>query len=250
MTQSSSDVRAWLHTPMGAGLRARERPLVAEALEQVFGLQLMQVGAWGAPELFLDHARTTRRMLVDALPGPGVAMRCDPSQLGLAAGSVDALLLPHTLELHEEPHDVLREAARVLAGEGRLIVLGFNPHGLWGARRVVSHGRFPAGVRRFISEGRLRDWLALLGFEMESSRRYGYQLPLHGSAAAGGRLEVLGARFWPRLSAGYLFVARKRVYTFTPARLAWSRKRAVVGGLVEPMTRSASLSANRDRSAA
>jgi SAM-dependent methyltransferase len=249
MTQSSPEIRAWLQTPLGVGLCAREEVLVAQSLEQVYGLQLMQVGAWGPPDIFLEHARTRRRMLVDPLPGPGVAMRCDPSQLGVAPGSVDALLLPHTLELHAEPHDVLREAARVLAGEGRIIVLGFNPHGLWGARRAVTRGRFPSGTRRFISEGRLRDWLALLGFEMESSQRYGYQLPLNRSAGPDGRFEALGARLWPHLSAGYLLVARKRVYTFTPARAAWTRKRAVVGGLVEPMTRT-SLSARRDRSAA
>src|SRR5262245_34818291 len=120
MTQESPEIRAWLQTPLGAGLCARERTLVAQSLEQVFGLQLIQVGAWGPPELFLEHARTTRHMLVDPLPGPGVALRCDPSQLGVGPGSVDVLLLPHTLELHEAPHEVLREAARVLAGEGRL----------------------------------------------------------------------------------------------------------------------------------
>jgi len=249
MTHAPREIRDWLQTPLGAALCESEQAVVADSLEQVVGLQLLQVGTWGAPESFLEHARTTRRMLVDSLPGPGVAMRCDPSQLGVAPGSVDALLLPHTLELHSQPHEVLREAARVLAGEGRLVVLGFNPHGLWGVRRAASRGRFPGGVQRFISEGRLRDWLALLGFEMELSRRYGYLLPFARTAGRDGRLEAFGARYWPRLSAGYLIVARKRVYTFTPAKLAWTRKRAVVGGLVEPMSRR-SVAANNDRSAA
>jgi SAM-dependent methyltransferase len=248
MTQQSREIRDWLQTPLGAALCKSEQAVVADALEQVLGLQLLQLGAWGAPESFLEHARTTRRMLVDPLPGPGVAMRCDPAQLGVAAGSVDALLLPHTLELHAQPHEVLREAARVLAGEGRLVVLGFNPHGLWGARRAASRGRFPGGTHRFIGEGRLGDWLALLGFEMEISRRYGYLLPFARTAGRDGRLEALGARYWPRLSAGYLIVARKRVYTFTPARPARTRQRAVVGGLVEPMSRS--IATNSDRSAA
>jgi hypothetical protein len=84
---------------------------------------------------------------------------------------------------------------------------------------------------------------------MELSRRYGYLLPFARTAGRDGRLEAFGARYWPRLSAGYLIVARKRVYTFTPAKLAWTRKRAVVGGLVEPMSRR-SVAANNDRSAA
>jgi SAM-dependent methyltransferase len=250
MREGREGIGAWLETPLGAALCERERTLVAQALDQALGLQLLQVGVWGTPQLFLEHARTTRRALVDALPGPGVAMRCNPAHLGLAQGSVDALLLPHTLELHQSPHEVLREAERVLAGEGRLLVLGFNPHGPWGARRVLSRGRFPSGVQRFISEGRLIDWLALLGFEMEVRQRYGYQLPFQRAAGGDGRLEAFGARFWPRLSAGYLLVARKRVYTFTPARPVRSRKRGVVGGLVEPMTRTAAFRRERDRSAA
>jgi SAM-dependent methyltransferase len=243
-------VRGWLETPLGASLHADEQAYVARALEQVFGLQLLQVGAWGAPELFLDHARTTRRLLADALPGPGVALLCDPARLGVAANSVDVLLLPHTLELHPEPHAVLREAERALSGEGRLVVLGFNPLGPWGVRRALTRGRFPAGVRRFISEGRLRDWLALLGLEVETSLRYGYQLPFNRTAGKEGRLVAFGARWWPRFSAGYLLVARKRVYTYTPARPVRSRQRAVVGGLVEPMTRKGTLSSVRRRTAA
>jgi SAM-dependent methyltransferase len=234
-------VRGWLETPLGAALCRQERALVAQALEQVFGFQLLQIGAWGAPGLFLEHARTSGRLLVDPRPGPGVAMRCDPSQLGVAPGSVDALLLPHTLELHDAPHEVLREAERVLVGEGRLLVLGFNPLGPWGLRRALTRGRFPSGVQRFVGEGRLRDWLALLGFEVESSERYGYQLPFNRTAGGDGRLAALGARYWPRFSAGYLLVARKRVYSCTPARPVRSRARAVVGGLVEPMTRGSAL---------
>ena len=250
MRNAGRKARAWLQTPLGAALCQREEVLVAQALEQVVGFQLLQVGAWGVPGRFLEHARTTRRVLVDPTPAPGVTMLSDPSRLGVAPGSVDALLLPHTLELHDAPHEVLREADRVLGGEGRLLVLGFNPHGLWGARRALSRGRFPRGVQRFISEGRLSDWLQLLGFEMEGSHRYGYLLPFDRTAGRDGRLEAWGSRYWPRVSAGYLLVARKRVYTYIPSKPVWSRKRAVVGGLVEPMTRAASPPPSRERSAA
>jgi hypothetical protein len=82
------------------------------------------------------------------------------------------------------------------------------------------------------------------------SHRFGYLLPFDRTAGRDGRLEAWGSRYWPRVSAGYLLVARKRVYTYIPSKLAWSRKRAVVGGLVEPMTRAASPPPSRERSAA
>ena len=61
------------------------------------------------------------------------------SQLPIANGAVDAVVLPHTLEFETDPFAVVREADRVLAGEGHLIVLGFRPWSLWGFRsRAVS----------------------------------------------------------------------------------------------------------------
>ena len=59
--------------------------------------------------------------------GEGVGALARPDALPLATDSVDALLLPHTLELHDNPHEVLREVARVLIPEGHVVVLGFNP---------------------------------------------------------------------------------------------------------------------------
>ena len=41
---------------------------------------------------------------------------------------------------------------------------------------------FPPGLERMIGEGRLRDWLKLLGFEIVDARRYLFTLPLGSSA--------------------------------------------------------------------
>ena len=48
------------------------------------------------------------------------------------------MLLPHTLELVEDPYAVLREAERVLCAEGCLMICGFNPFSGWGARRLFA----------------------------------------------------------------------------------------------------------------
>jgi ubiquinone/menaquinone biosynthesis C-methylase UbiE len=63
---------------------------------------------------------------------------CDAEQLAVASDSVDAVLLPHTLERSSSPHAVLREVDRVLRPDGVLIVLSFAPGGLWGLRHLLS----------------------------------------------------------------------------------------------------------------
>ncbi|HUO81703.1 MAG TPA: methyltransferase domain-containing protein [Gammaproteobacteria bacterium] len=230
-------IHKWLRTPLGQDLRAIEARVISRALDQVFGVQLLQVGAWGKPGCLLEHARTQRRAILGESAGIGVSIVGDPAELGVATDSVDAVLLPHTLELSPEPHRVLREAERVLIGDGCLLILGFNPRSLWGLRRAFSRGRFPPGIQQFIAERRIRDWLALLGLEAGHAHHYLFVPPFRRRAArevpAPG--DPAGRAGFARHFAGaYLLVARKRVYTFTPIRPRWTGRRKVMGGLAEP----------------
>ena len=170
--------------------------------------------------------------------GATVAVHSRADALPIASDSVDAVLLPHTLEYEPEPHDILREVERILPGEGHVIVLGFRPMSPWGFRYASSRQGFPPGVQRLISERRLRDWLKLLGFEVVDARRYLFTLPWGSEAPRGQRLlESAGENFWPLLAGAYLLKARKRVYCKTPIRLSWRQRARVVGGLLEPTRR-------------
>ena len=48
-------------------------------------------------------------------------------QLPLASQSMDLVVMPHVLEFSKDPHQILREAERVLMPEGQIIIAGFNP---------------------------------------------------------------------------------------------------------------------------
>lgn len=234
-----SSTSTWLDSPLGRALLEREREAMAEALETVFGVECLQVGAWGPPGTFLDMARTQRRALL-AGPAQGIgSLTAYPSRLPVQADSIDALILPHTLEHEADPHAVLREAHRVLRAEGHVLALGFEPLGPWAWRGRLSRRGFPPGTRRRMSRRRLTDWMQLLGFDVDPAVRFLYTLPFAG--AQQGRLqrwsEALGQTVWPRLSGAYLLVARKRVYSVTPLRLPQRARPALIGGLVEPTTR-------------
>ena len=97
------------------------------------------------------------------------------------------MLLPHTLEFAPDPHEVLREAARVLTGEGELVVLGFEPLGSWSLRNAFTRGGCPPGICRTISAMRLADWLKLVGFEVGPAQRYLYAPPFAGLRTARAR---------------------------------------------------------------
>jgi SAM-dependent methyltransferase len=233
-------LQLWWQEALGAALLRAESELLGEALEDVFGWELLQVGAWGDGRELLAGSRTRRQTTLDAnraQRGPDVLGRA--SQLPITSDAIDAVLLPHTLEFAADPYAILREVDRVLVAEGQLIVMGFRPWSLWGLCARARRNGFPPGMRRVLSERRVQDWLELLGYEIVVRRRYLYAGPWSHPAPseAGGKILRRGL-VNPMPAGAYLMKARKRVYTMTPVRLRFREKTPVIGPLVKPTTRS------------
>jgi SAM-dependent methyltransferase len=231
----------WWASPIGSALIAAESQLLGEELDDVFGWELLQIGAWGSGRELLSGARTRHQAIVAP---PGLSSSADirgrPTHLPIISDSIDAVLLPHILEFATDPYAIVREADRVLVGEGRLLVLGFRPWSLWGVRARWSRSGFPPGMRRVLSERRIREWLVLLGYEVVSAQHYLFRGPWSGGLAAGegtGRMLRRGLTY-PLPANAYLLKARKRVYTLTPIRPRFKERPAVLGGLVKPTTRA------------
>jgi SAM-dependent methyltransferase len=221
-------------------LRA-ESELLGEALEDVFGWELLQVGAWGGSREMLRKSRTRAQTVVAPLElraGADVIGRA--SQLPINSDAVDAVLLPHTLEFAADPYAIVREVDRVLTGEGQLLVLGFRPISAWGLRARLNRSGFPPGIRRVLSERRVREWLVLLGYEVVAARHYAFRVPWGSVSPDGATGPYLRRGLNPLPAGAYLLKARKRVYTLTPIRPRFREKPAVLGGLVKPTTRSPS----------
>jgi len=237
----TSHSQGWLESALGREVLAIEARLLQEQLADVFGFELLQVGAWGAEVELHAAARTQHRRVVAPDARCANAIRAHYHALPVATASIDAVLLPHTLEQAARPHDVLREADRVLMGEGHLLICGFNPIGLWGARHLVSGRKFPPVVERVLTERRVRDWLRLFGFEIAPTRRYLFAPPWQGfwSEGAGRWLEARGPRLAAPLAGAYLLKARKRVAAITPIRPVWQRPPKIVGSIAKPTSRSA-----------
>ncbi len=177
-------LQRWWQDALGKALLSAESELLTEALEDVFGWELLQVGAWGDGRDLLAGSRTRRQTIIAARRfehGPDVIARA--SQLPIVSDSIDAALLPHTLEFAADPYSIVREVDRVLVGEGQLIVMGFRPWSLWGLRARASRNGFPPSMRRVLSQRRVQEWLELLGYEVVAHRHYLYASPWSRPAA-------------------------------------------------------------------
>lgn len=228
----------WLTTPQGRYVLRWEQERIKQAVDDVFGFNALQLGM---PQCdFLQGNRiAVQARIGDALP---VEVLCDLRQLPFAANSIDLIVLPHVLEFHADPHQILREVERVLIAEGQLVIVGFNPLSLWGAcRRLRSAGGqghvFPWNGR-YLSVLRLRDWLALLGFEVNRGNFGCYAPPFSQEKwlQRSAFLELAGDRWWGFAGGVYMIRAVKRVLGMRLLQPKW-RDRLVARQVLSPITR-------------
>jgi SAM-dependent methyltransferase len=223
---------------------ALESACVQRLLSDTFGYYLVQIGVTESFRDAMASSRIRHRILMPCEQPSGHGGREIvglPSRLPLASDSIDALLLPHTLDFSPDPHAVLREVERVLIPEGRVIVLGFNALSAWGLWSLLrGSGTQVPWCGRFRTAYQIEDWLSVLGFDIELREHIMFRPPfrraLGPSCAA---FDTLGGRLWPILGGVYLIRAVKRVATLTPLRPAWGRRSLLRGGAAEPTTRRA-----------
>jgi SAM-dependent methyltransferase len=229
----------WFSAPLGQSVLKLEARMLQDVLADVFGFEMLQIGHWGEAARLGEAARTQHHWWVAPDAHGRGAIRAEYDTLPITTASIDAVLLPHTLELAPNPHELLREVERVLMGEGHVVICGFNPLSPWGLRHLLARGRFPPPVDRLLSERRIRDWLGLLGLEVVDSRRYLFAPPWSRRRDSVGWLERRGPDLLAPLAGAYLVKAQKRVRALTPIRPVRYRPPAVVGGIAEPTSRNA-----------
>lgn len=219
----------WLATPLGHYLASAEMDWYDRTVIDIFGYKALQLEL---PQL--DCLRANRiAWRIQAGQSGSVALRCMGEALPFANQSIDLLVLPHVLDFTANPRAVLREAERVLMPEGRLLITGFNPWSLWGLRRL-RNGSHPAPWRgNFVALPRVKDWLALLGFEAMQSEFLCYGLPVQREKwlSRSRFLEDAGDRWWPAAGGVYCLDMVKRVHGMRLIGPAWRTAPATVGAV-------------------
>lgn len=203
----------WLCSPAGQYLVRWEQGWIDAVVPDLFGFRAIQLGTRiidGLRENRIPHKAYLRDTPIGLLDG-----LVNFEALPFEDQALDLVVMPHVLEFSCNPHQVLREVERVLMPEGRVVITGFNPFSLWGARHFLHRGPgawWPEGGNP-MQLGRLKDWLKLLSIEPEFGRFGCYRFPAR-SAVGLSRLafmEKAGDRWWPMCGAVYAVCAVKRV---------------------------------------
>jgi len=183
MRQDVTDLRQFYASPLGKAARDMVAGKLAETWGDASGLDELLLG-YATP--FVDGLRDRARRVVAAMPAAqGVeawpagednrAFLADEAGLALPNALFDRILAVHALEESDDPLQLMRELARVLAPSGRLIVVVTARHGLWAdaENTPFGHGRPTAGAS---SSG----WCGRLSWS-----RWGGPGPLRAAAGLG-----------------------------------------------------------------
>jgi SAM-dependent methyltransferase len=222
VTVSTGTLAEWFATPLGHYLLGHELGYFDRTLSDIFGFHALQIGLPECP--FLQSSRITTRLTVD-LEEPAQVL-ADPHWLPFPENGIDLIVLPHTLEFTDEPHQLLREVHRVIRPEGQLIITGFNPFSLFGAKRYFGRQQTMPWTGNFIALYRVKDWLSLLGFEVAGGQLDCY-IPPFAQEKWLQRFqffEKAGDRWWPIAGGVYFLRATKRVLGMRVITPAWSRR--------------------------
>lgn len=253
-TSSLDRLASWFDSSSGRRLLNEQAPLISECARRFHGDTLLWAGC------HTDLTDTVRGCMVrnrfrletcaihadgaNAGEADGASagveaesgrFRANLDELPLRNNSLDAMVLHHVLEAAQDPRGAMREVARTLAPGGRLLIVSFNPWSLWGLRGT--YARFfedSFSGLRFVSPGRLQDWLAVLGFELQQSVRYlAYELPFAtGNKDTGIWRKVRGLCAEHRIPFGGVYVI-SAVKQASAMRPDWSRS-SVTGRKLVP----------------
>ena len=137
-----------------------------------------------------------------------------PERFPVIPHIIDLIVMPHALETHQNPEDIIKEISQALTPSGKLLLSGFNPISCINLVKIVSNSLREAftGVS-FIRVSKLYHLLAKYDLEVESIKYSGFFCHnMFYNTYLGSKLEsLLTAK---RVSAGFCYtvLASKKNY--------------------------------------
>lgn len=215
------ELRAFYASPLGSvvrrllGHRIRARWRAGGAQLIGLGFAVPYLGAFRGEAARMGALMPADQgALVWPAAGPGLTVMVEEAMLPLADASVDLLLGVHCLEVADRTAPLLREMWRVLAPEGRLLLIVPNRRGIW-ARMDTT----PFGHGRPYSRGQLERLLkdALFTPTEWISALYMPPIDRHWLVRWATMFERMGPRLWPGFAGVIMVEARKELMGALPA---------------------------------
>lgn len=220
--------REWLNRPVGKNFLDLECANINTIMPTLFGYYAVVIGEPNFQMCMQQSAISNQFLINDDLRIEAndklKLLHARQDRLPIGSASIDVVYLAHCLEFSANPHEILRETYRTLRSDGHLVISMFNPLSMWGVWRAVARIGSPVPWKaNFMSIVKLKDWLALLGFDIMQIKYFGFNLPFNRCKYSTdlSLSERYGQKLALPFGAAYLIEASKRVIPLTPVAPAW-----------------------------
>lgn len=224
----ASHIGQWFQSPQGAEVLRAERALVAPIINRLFGYHILQVGCSEEYSLIGDSPVGHKIIFAPSYRSGSNNAVANNEELPLANDSIDVIVLHHALDFTDDSHKLLREVTRVLRPGGQMLIIGFNPYSLWGLCKLFKRKVNIPWRGRFISRGRVTDWLQLLDLHIDTVEFGLHFLPFKFTSLLkhAQRWEKMGSKLRSPLGGAYCILCVKQVVPLTPFLTRWRSLRA------------------------
>jgi SAM-dependent methyltransferase len=212
----------WWRQSLGSDILSSEIQTIQDQLFNSWGdwaLQLSTCNQFPA----LNHGKIKHNLnIIMPQPEGENDLICDPVNLPFRHESFQSLVLHHVLDFHRYPHHVLREAASMVAPYGRLTLCSFNRFSPLALKHALFGFNGKHSIRRLLSQGQIKDWLHLLGFEIEKISYCAFEFPSQRWHKSHSYYARSVGQYLPRVGGSIIVTARKEKKTMTLTGEAWS----------------------------
>lgn len=176
-----TDYQGWISRVDAQRMLALQSSWLQDQISQLHGQHLLYYGLDSNTEcLSTSPVRHKFRM---GLPWQQGVIKADAWMNSrawpLPDQSIDVVVLQHSLDFTRRPHQLIREATRVLTEDGHIVIIGFNPWSWWGSiRALLPFATHMPWVANIVGIKRLTDWLMLLGYTVRNTASMGHVWPL------------------------------------------------------------------------
>jgi len=220
MPQDVRDLTAFYDTPLG---QLAHRAILREVQNFWPDLRNYRVLGYGFAIPYMRAFKGTERSIV-AMPAPqgviswpedkNAALLCEEDALPFPDVFFDRILIVHGLEASESLRALLRQLWRVLAPEGRILLVAPNRASLWAQVQ-----KSPFGHGRPFSKPELERLLKDALFEPGRWRRALFAPPFESVTGSGIGWEKIGKRLFSGVGGVHVVEAAKSLYAPATSKL-------------------------------
>ena len=124
MQKHAEEIKQFYQTQVGVNAARAIEKIVWQQCASIFGYYALELDDVVAEGGLLKNSMIAKTLVLKSEQPADVIAQAEA--LPFENDSIDLIVLPHSLDIADDPHQVLREVERCLVPDGYVIIIGFN----------------------------------------------------------------------------------------------------------------------------